>query len=173
MKQRPLIATYLKLKMKNFAMDWWESLHLGCLQLYFGFKLWDLQIFYLGIYDLEIWDLDMFKIRNLEMWDREIWDLEIFKIRNIEILKFEILKSEIVKSKILKSEFLRSLRSQTTLINQNKVGIYMFVTSCDEHGDGCLHTCYYYRANGQEVCLSEKCSDNFLYVGLFSDFIAH
>ena len=49
----------------------------------------------------------------------------------------------------------------------------MFVTSCDEHGDGCLHTCYYYRANGQEVCLSENCSDNFLYVGLFSDFIAH
>ena len=43
----------------------------------------------------------------------------------------------------------------------------MFVTSCDEHGDGCLHTCYYYRANGQEVCLSDKCSDNFLYVGFF------
>ena len=52
-----------------------------------------------------------------------------------------------------------------TRINQNEVGIYIFVTSCDEHGDGCLHTCYYYRANGQEVCLSDKCSDNFLYVG--------
>ena len=59
------------------------------------------------------------------------------------------------------------------LINQEKDGIYMFVTSCDEHGDGCLHTCFYYRANGQEVCLSEKCSDNFLYVGFISDFIAH
>ena len=107
---------------------------------------------------------------NLLSWNLRSWNLRPWNPRSCSLRS---LKSEIMKSKILLSEFLKSWKSQITLINQNEVGIYMFVTSCDEHGDGCLHTCYYYRANGQEVCLSEKCSDNFLYVGLFSDFIAH